>query len=198
MSGSQETSLRQENMFENRRVRLLEDHVELKIDSRTMETTLEFPYDTIGPRITYRREKPQPNWAIHVVTRNAAITLFFCSIFGAFDGWRWFLAMLLSSAVFFVVHAYTFRSLLTIETEGTDTLELLREHPSKEEVDDFVQRLFDRRNAHVKNLYAERRLDRSVDREAWLRWMRARKVLSSKEYEAELSKLQRTIDPSRH
>ncbi len=185
-------------MFESRRVRLLEDHVELKIESRTLETTLEFPYDTIGPRITYRREKPQPNWAIHVATRNAAIVLFFCSALGAFDGWRWFLAMLLSSVLFFVIHAYTFRSLLAIETEGPDELELLREHPNKDSVDEFVQQLFDCRNAYVKKLYAEKSLDQSVDREAWLQWMLARKVLSTSEFEAELSQLQRTIPSSRH
>ena len=80
MNHSPSISLRQENMFENRRARLLEDHVELKIDSRSLETTLEFPYDTIGPRVTYRREKPQPNYALHVLTRNAAIILFFSSL----------------------------------------------------------------------------------------------------------------------
>ncbi len=198
MNHSPSISLRQENMFENRRARLLEDHVELKIDSRSLETTLEFPYDTIGPRVTYRREKPQPNYAFHVITRNAAIILFFCSLFGAFDGWRWFLATLLSSIVFFVIHAYTYKSLLTIETDGSDELELLREHPSKEEVDHFIQTLFDKRNEYVKRLYAERSLDPSLDHGSWLRWMRDRKVLSPNEYESELSKLQRTVGESRH
>ena len=198
MADPVDSSLRQENVFENRRARLLEDHVELKIDSRSLETTLEFPYDRIGARVTYRREKPQPNYAIHVLTRNAAIVLFFCSVFGAFDGWRWFLAMLASSVVFFVIHAYTYKSLLTIETDGADELELLRAHPSKEEVDSFVQALFDKRNAYVRGLYAERRLEPSFDHRSWLRWMRDRKVLSPTEYESELSSLGEKIDESWH
>lgn len=193
-----EIILRQENMFESMRARLLRDHVELKIDSRSLETTLEFAYEAIGPRVTYRREKAQPNYAIHVLTRNAAIVLFFCSVFGAFDGWRWFLAMLLSSIVFFMIHAYTYRSLLIIETDGTDELQLLRKHPGKEEVDQFVLSLFDKRNEYVKHLYAGKSLDPSTDRESWLRWMRDRKVLSATEYESELSRLQRKVDDSRH
>lgn len=198
LSEPAEISLRQENVFENRRARLLDDHVELKIDSRSLETTLEFPYDTIGHRITYRREKPQPNYALHVLTRNAAVILFFCSLFEAFDGWRWFFAMLLSSIVFFVIHAYTYRSLLTIETDGTNELELLREHPDKQQVDDFVKALFDKRNAYVKRLYSEKCLNPSTDRAAWLRWMRDRRVLSSAEYESELARLPRDIETSRH
>ena len=191
-------SLRQENVFENRRARLLEDHVELKIDSRWLETKLEFPYDKIGPRITYRREKPQPNYAMHVLTRNAAIILLFCSAFGAFDGWRWFFAMLLSSVVFFLIHSYTYRSLLTIETDGSDELELLRLHPNKEDVDNFVQALFDKRNEYIKQLYAEKSLDPSTDRAAWLRWMRDRKVLSPTEFESEIHKLRGSQDGIHH
>ncbi|MDX1499331.1 MAG: hypothetical protein R3176_05510 [Woeseiaceae bacterium] len=198
MTDERPVSLRQENMFENRRARLLEDHVELRIDSRSLETTLEFPYDAIGPRITYRREKPQPNYALHVLTRNAAIILFFCSLFGAFDGWRWFLAMLLSSIVFFVIHACSYKSLLTIETDGPDELELLREHPSKEQVDHFVQTLFAKRNEYIRRLYTEKSLDPSTDRASWLRWMRDRKVLSPAEYEAELAEVQRSTEDSRH
>lgn len=181
--------LRQENVFENRRARLLDDHVELRIDSRFLETALEFPYDRIGPRITYRREKPQPNYALHVLTRNAAIVFLFCSLFGAFDGWRWFFAMLASSVVFFLIHSYTYRNLLIIETDGNDELELLRDHPSKKAVDDFVQQLFETRNAYVKDLYVRRCVDASTDRAAWLKWMRDRKVLSSAEFDSEWAKL---------
>ncbi len=189
MTESSENSLRQEKLLETRRVRLREDHVELKIEGRSLETTLEFPYDTIGPRVTYRREKPQPNYAMHVLTRNAAIILFFCSVFGAFDGWRWFFAMLVSSVVFFVIHAYTYKSLLTIETDGSDELELLRAHPAREDVEQFVQALFERRNEYVKRLYAERSMDRSFDHLSWLRWMRDRKVLSTAEYESEMARI---------
>ncbi len=198
MSDSLDISLRQENMFENRRERLLDDHVELKIDSRSLETSLEFPYDAIGPRVTYRREKSQPNYAFHVLTRNGAIILLFCSVFGAFDGWRWFFAMLLSSLVFFIIHAYTYKHFLTIETDGSDELELLREQPNKEEVDQFVQVLFDKRNEYVKRLYAEESLDPSTDRVSWLKWMRDRKVLSPTEYGSELRKLQRNSEERRH
>lgn len=198
VTNSADDNLRQETMLENRRVRLLDDQVELKIDGRSLETRLEFPYDTIGPRVTYRREKPQPNYALHVLTRNTAIILFFCSAFGAFDGWRWFFAMLLSSIVFLIIHAYTYKHLLTIETDGPDKLELFRTKPDEEHVDRFVQRLFDKRNEYVKVLYAEKILDPSTDRASWLKWMRDRKVLSRTEYESELAKLRQMADRSTH
>lgn len=194
MSDSLEKSLRQEKMFETRRVRLLDDHVELKVEDRTVETSLEFPYDEIGSSITYRREKSQPTYSFHVLTRNAAIVLLFCSVFGAFDGWSWFFAITLSSLVFFVIHAFARRSLLTIESDGSDELELLRETPSRVEVDQFVEELFDRRNEYVKKLYAEKALDPNTDRERWLEWMRARKVLSSAEYDRELTKLRESSE----
>ena len=192
VSAPDDISLRQEKIFETRRARLLEDHVELRIENRSLETTLEFPYDKVGSQITYRREKPQPNYALHVVTRNAAIILFFCSALGAFDGWRWFFALSLASLVLFVIHACTYRSFLTIESDALDELELLRGHPSKEEVDRFVDALFDRRNQYVKCLYAEKSLDPTTHRASWLEWMRDRKILSTTEYEAELVKLQQS------
>ena len=155
---------------------------------------LEFPYDEIGPGVTYRREKSQPTYSFHVLTRNAAIVLLFCSAFGAFDGWPWFFAIALSSLVFFMIHAFARRSLLTIECDGSDDLELLREVPSRAEVDQFVDELFEKRNEHIKNRYAEKALDPDTDREGWLNWMRTRKVLSSTEYEREVSKLRETSE----
>ena len=88
----------------------------------------------------------------------------------------------------------TARRFLVIETDKDEELALFREKPSSEEVDDFVQELFDRRNDFLKDRFHEERFNENIDRRAWLQWLRRRKVFSEVEYEAELVGLEAPID----
>ncbi len=189
-----ENVLRQKGILENRRVSLCDDHVQLIIESRTEQRTVDFPYGDIGPKVSFRSEKLQPNYGMHVITRNLAVVFLFASLFGAYDGWRWFGVMLASSAIFFLFHVVTARRFLVIETDKDEELALFREKPSSEEVDDFVQELFDRRNDFLKDRFHEERFNENIDRRAWLQWLRRRKVFSEVEYEAELVGLEAPID----
>ncbi|ANM31349.1 hypothetical protein ABI59_19875 [Acidobacteria bacterium Mor1] len=186
--------LRQKGILENRRVALCDDHVQLTIESRTEQRTVDIPYGDIGPKVSFRSEKLQPNYGMHVITRNLAVVFLFASLFGAYDGWRWFGVMLASSAIFFVFHTVTARRFLVIETDKEEELALFREKPSSEEVDDFVEALFDRRNGFLKDRFHEERFNENIDRRAWLQWLRRRKVFSEVEYEAELVGLEAPVD----
>ncbi len=182
--------LRQSGLLEKRSVVLDRDHLRLTIDRRTDRHTYDFRYEDIDSTVTFRREKAQPNYALHVITRNAAIVFLFLTLFGVIDGWRWFGALAASALVFFVIHASTFKHLLVIRTDRPEELALIRDEPSEQEVDAFVETLFEVRNDYLKSRFHEERFNDSVDRLEWLRWLRLRKVLSETEYEAELVGLQ--------
>lgn len=185
-------SIEQVKLLEERKLILHTDRVEMRVADRKVENTSFFRYEDIGNDKRFRRVKSQPNYSMYVITRNVAIVLFFCRLFGAIEEWSWALAFFVSSIVFFVIHAYTYKSLITLEVDGEDELELYKDEPSAEEVKTFLDELYTHRNAYLREHYFTP-CDASTEQgKALLKWLLDLNAITKPEYAKKIAAGQQT------
>lgn len=184
-------SIEQEKLLEKRKLILHSDRVEVRIADRKEERTSYFRYEDIGNDKQFRREKSQPNYGIHVITRNLAIITFFLRLFGAIDSWSWALAFFSSSVVFFIVHVFTYRSLIQLEVLSDDKLELFKEIPSEEEVNGFLEQLYSQRNKYLRENYFTPCDSSSEQGKSVLNWLLELNVITKPEYSMKMQMRQK-------
>lgn len=184
--------LEQERLLEKRTLILHSDRVEVRVADRKSERTEFYSFEDITNEKSYRRVKPQPNYALHVMTRNAAIILFFAKLFGAINDWSWFFACLASSAVFFVIYALVSSSYVELLTTSARPVALLRQDPTEEKVNEFIDALYVKRNTYLREHYYIPSDGYSLDGQSLLKQLLDMNVISKPEYDQKVNPLTRS------
>ena len=184
--------LEQERLLEKRTIILHSDRVEVRVADRKNERTEFYSFEDITNEKSFRRVKPQPNYALHVLTRNAAVILFFAKMFGAIEDWSWFFACLASSVVFFVIYAVVSSTYIELLTTTARPLTLLRQDPSEQKVNEFIDALYTKRNAYLREHYYVPSDGYSVDGQSLLKQLLDMNVISKPEYDLKMNPLRRS------
>ncbi|RNC83028.1 MAG: hypothetical protein ED557_09920 [Balneola sp.] len=185
----------QKTLFEKRVMILHYDRVEQIMSERNLEQSKFFRYEDITNDKIFRREKSQPNYGLHVITRNISIILFFCGLFGAIEDWSWFFAFFSSSTVFFFIHLFTFKNYIEIKVEGGENLMLFKDKPGENEVDNFLGSLYLERNKYLKEHYYTTS-DPSTDQgKSVLKWLLNINAITKPEFDKRIEIGERT-DPN--
>jgi len=146
-------TLEQKRLLEQRTFILHSDRVEVRVADRTAEDTFFVPYEHINNGKRFTRKKGQPNYGVYVISRNVAIVLFFCRIFGAMDTWSWFFAFFASAFIFFGIHVYTVKRFIELKVTGPEPLILFQDEPSEEAVLAFLDTLYTHRDQYLRTHY---------------------------------------------
>jgi|GEM_PF-6325139 len=179
--------LEQERLLEKRTLILHSDRVEVKVSDRKSEHTEYFRFEDISNDKTFRRVKSQPNYGLYVLSRNASIILFFCTLFGAIEEWSWFFALFVSATVFFIIHAFYSASYIEILTAADKPLTLLKYDPTEEAVEGFVDSMYAKRNSYLKEHYYLPSDGSSNDGQSLLKQLLDMNVISQPEYDLKVN-----------
>lgn len=178
--------LEQKKLIETRVFKLHDDRVEVKTKNRDTESTVFFKYEEINQNKYFVNQKSQPNYSMYVICRNLAIILLLCNVFGVLEDWRYFYIFLCSGCVFFVIHAFSVTRLTGLDVDGDHELIFYSNIPDTETVDEFIETLYEKRNAYLKQTYFAGCNQDTENFDAILDWLLEINVITRQEYDARI------------
>jgi hypothetical protein len=172
--------LKQEKFPETRTIILHEDRVELIVNNRKFENSTFFKYEDILTGKKFSSSKSQPNYGLYVISRNTTIVLFFLKIFGVIESWSSVLALLCSTIIMFLIHAFTFKTYVELETNSDEELVLIKDNPDESKFEKFIETLYKNRKEYLKKTYYSN--NKHINEET-LHWLLDQNIITQHEYD---------------